>query len=451
MPVTSHSDAARTWLREILLERFDIPLQLSDNGDYISLALPGADGKIDILSDLQGFNGKGREICLFWNARVEGYNGPIDETIPAPCAEKLPPSLIERTNVGYRIHYDILGLTYWMLTRTEELGRTDLDEHQRFPAIASHASRHGYLDRPLVDEWLAILGQVIVRQWPQISVKQIRFKVLPSHDVDSPAKYAFIPKMRMARTVVGHVLKRRDFKAAIVEPWIWANSQFSISHLDPYNTFNWLMDQSDRFGLRSAFYFICGSTSPKRDALYTPERRNIRLLMRTIHARGHEVGLHPSYGTYLSPDLIAGEADRLRKICDQENISQTAWGGRMHYLRWHTPITLRAWDEAGMAYDSTMAFPDHAGFRCGTCWEYPGFDPVDQLQLGVRIRPLIVMECTVIDDKYMGLGHTQTAVDYMIKLKDRCKRVNGNFTILWHNSRFIDPQARSMYIEVLDA
>ena len=59
-----------------------------------------------------------------------------------------------------------LGLTYWILARVEEIGRTDLDNRGRIPATASHAFKHGYLDRPVVDEWLHLLGRVIQRQWP---------------------------------------------------------------------------------------------------------------------------------------------------------------------------------------------------------------------------------------------------------------------------------------------
>ncbi|WP_234909911.1 polysaccharide deacetylase family protein, partial [Vibrio anguillarum] len=117
--------------------------------------------------------------------------------------------------------------------------------------------------------------------------------------------------------------------------------------------------------------------------------------MRRIHERGHEIGLHPSYGTFQQPELIKQEAERLKRICAEESIDQHVWGGRMHYLRWEQSTTMRAWAGAGMTYDSTLGYADRPGFRCGTCFEYPAFDPVAQEQLNLRIRPLVVMECTV--------------------------------------------------------
>lgn len=53
-----------------------------------------------------------------------------------------------------------------MLTRQEEVVRTDLDEHGRFQVISSHAYKQGYLERPIIDEWLEILGRLILRAWP---------------------------------------------------------------------------------------------------------------------------------------------------------------------------------------------------------------------------------------------------------------------------------------------
>ena len=75
-----------------------------------------------------------------------------------PCShagDELVSPPIEPRADRHVVHYDIIGLTYWMLARVEEIGRTDLDNHQRFPATSSHAYKYGYIDRPVVDEWLS--------------------------------------------------------------------------------------------------------------------------------------------------------------------------------------------------------------------------------------------------------------------------------------------------------
>jgi hypothetical protein len=226
------------------------------------------------------------------------------------------------------------------------------------------------------------------------------------------------------------------------------NTRTQLHLADPANTFDWIMDVSELHGMQSAFYFICGHTHPN-DADYKPEHPAIRHLMRRIHQRGHEIGLHPSYGSYQKPHLIRQEADRLREICAEEGILQTEWGGRMHYLRWEHPTTMRAWDDAGMAYDSSLNYAHSPGFRCGTCFEYPAFDPVSKEALRLRIRPLIVMEISVLDDFFMGLGTSSEALKKFIELKNRCRAVGGCFTLLWHNSRLIINSERVVYSNVV--
>lgn len=121
----------------------------------------------------------------------------------------------------------------------------------------------------------------------------------------------------------------------------------------------------------------------------------------------------------------------------------------MHYLRWEQPTTMRAWDNAGMTYDSTLGYADRPGFRCGTSHEYPAFDPTAQEQLSLRIRPLVVMECTVIDRIYLGLGVTDAAEDKINLLKRRCKQVGGQFGFLWHNSYFRCTHLQRIYSSTL--
>lgn len=153
---------ALRWLEVILHERFGIKFILTQQANRLQLSLPSSDGVI-IFDQLQSvFHQSHSDFpCQHWQASAECFTGPIEDTIPAPSEKALQMPLIKVNEQGATVHYDILGLTYWMLTRLEEIGRTDLDNHQRFPATSSHAYQHDYLERPVVDEWLNILGQVM--------------------------------------------------------------------------------------------------------------------------------------------------------------------------------------------------------------------------------------------------------------------------------------------------
>lgn len=437
------------WLRKLVAERFSADLRLDVSEGHYRLTLPGTEGSVQIDRDMAAFApGSPQPGCSRW--RVDhGFRPAFRNELPAPGVRALPNPLVETAGDVMRIHYDIFGLAYWMLSRCEEVGRQDLDRHGRFPATASHAYREGYLDRPIVDEWFAILAQAIRRLWPFLSLSTSSFSVVVSHDVDSPSRYGFGSASRLAKVMIGDVVKRHDLRSAISAPLIRARNGVAIPPSDPSNTFDWIMDVSEGIGLRSAFYFICGRTNPGKDALYDPEHPAIRALIRKIHARGHEIGLHPSYETFLAPDSIVSEAVTLKRICLEEGVQQVGWGGRMHFLRWRVGVTLQGWERAGMTYDSTLGYADLPGFRCGTCHEYQAYDPVLERSLDVRIRPLVAMECTVMAPRYMGLGTGHAASEKFLELRRACEAVDGKFTLLWHNTELETDTGKELYRGVI--
>lgn len=443
-----HTSTALAWMQTLLYERFGHKLDLlvQPGERHIALRLPGHARCITLALDGVTFTRVDSDLpCALWDASAEGWAAALQEPLPAPGAESLPMPLIAKAADGWHLDYDILGFVYWMLTRQEEVGRTDLDAHERFPATVSHAYRYGYLERPIVDEWLHILGQVIRQTWPRLELRKHQYSIKVSHDVDAPSMYAFKTWGTIARIMAGHLVKRRDLRACVSAPYIKLRSKRALHRSDPYNTFSWLMDLSEANGLQSAFYFICGRTDVTKDAEYVPEHPAIRYLMRQIHARGHEIGLHPSYASCSKPEIIKQEARRLRDICAAEGITQSTWGGRMHYLRWRQPVTLQAWQDADMDYDSTLGYADSTGFRCGTCFEYPAFNPITHKTLKLRIRPLVMMEGSLLDSSYLGMGTGLAAKEKIGNLKSSCKAVGGCFTLLWHNSSLDDEKLRKLY------
>lgn len=92
-----------------------------------------------------------------------------------------------------------------------------------------------------------------------------------------------------------------------------------------------------------------------------------------------------------------------------------------------------------------MTYAGHAGFRCGICYEYPAYDLKARQGLKLRVRPLIAMDCSILDDKYMGLGTGPKAYDFLNTLKVACKQFHGDFSLLWHNSRLVQADERNLY------
>lgn len=362
--------------------------------------------------------------------------------------DPLPEKLVTVGENIVCIHFDLLGTVFYILTRMEEYQSSVRDEHDRFPASASHAFKNGYLHRPVVDELLEILWHCITLLWPRTERRKTDFRVVPSHDVDVPFVDALTTPRRWLRSLAGDLLKRRNYGRVFSRLANIPAIRRGDFRRDGNYTFNRIMDLSEKHGLRSAFYFKAGCTNRSYDDGYSIDHPYLRELLRDIHARGHEIGLHPSYETFQDPEETKKEFKKLRLVCDGEGVRQEKWGGRQHYLRWEVPRTWRNWSEAGLDYDSSLSYADCAGFRCGTCHEFPVFDLERRDILPLRERPLIVMEGSLFGAQYMGLGG-EKAVEMALIMKRACKRYEGQFTLLWHNSNFMTPSMWDYYEKIV--
>lgn len=349
-----------------------------------------------------------------------------------------------------RLNLDVFGVAFYMLTRYEEYVADEGDAHGRFLAKASFAARHGLLERPIVNEYLGVFWALLVAVLPGASRRSREFRQLVSHDVDNPFDLLFKSGKRLVKSLAGDLVKRRAPGLAVKRALNWNRVRRGDWTADPYNTFEWIWRQSEKRGLKSAFYFMAGRTDPARDGEYELEHPAIRGLIRASAERGHEIGLHPSYASCSAPEVIKDEFLRLRRVCEEEGVAQNHWGGRHHYLRWSARETAGHWESAGLAYDSTLGFADRIGFRCGTCYEYPLFDLAGRSLLNLRERPLLVMDVSLISPEYMGIDDVDAAVAKVAGIKRACRQFSGDFTLLWHNDRLTTSDLKAMYLRCLD-
>ena len=344
---------------------------------------------------------------------------------------------------------DIFGAAFFMLTRYEESVKSDRDQHDRFPASASLAYQEGFLDRPIINEYIEILWWCLKRLWPGLVRKKRSFRAIVSHDVDVPFAQAFKSKTQLIRNCGGDIVRRKSLAIAIKRAKLWQMVKKGDYKQDLNYTFDYIMDINELNNLKGNFYFKTACTNKTYDDNYSIDHPYIKQLIRDIHNRGHEIGFHPSYETYQNSNQTKIEFNKLLEVCEKKGIQKSQWGGRQHYLRWRGPQTWRNWADAGLSYDSTLSYVDHAGFRCGVCYEFQVFDLEQRKPLSLFEYPLIIMENSILEKQNMSLSGDE-AVNYMKKLKSRCQQFQGQFTHLWHNNVFTNIEIRQMYERLLE-
>ncbi len=371
------------------------------------------------------------------------FNDPIPVLFWGAGFPASPRRFAEIRPDGSLVFYcDILAATFFMLSRWEETVLPCQDEHGRFLASASAAFRQNFIDRPVIDEYGLILKSWLKTLLPGWQPESPRFAVRLSHDIDVVRRF---PKVSLGlRTIAGDLIKRRSLAQAL-ENTKGLCTQILSPERDPqYQAIFTLTDISKQHGLESAFYFMAAKPSAY-DSGYDPRAAEIRRCIERLHAQGFETGFHPGYFTYNDPARLAREKSRMDAA-----LGKTSYGGRQHYLRFEAPTTWRQWQEAGLAYDSTLAYPGREGFRCGTCRSFRPFDLQGDVEMHLWERPLIVMDGTLIHYRKFSPLEGQGRI---LELAQRCKDVQGTFTLLWHNSTLINeaPQWTDMYRTVADA
>jgi hypothetical protein len=346
---------------------------------------------------------------LFWGAGYEDGHRPFAEL---------------RSDGSVVFYADIIASTFFMLSRWEEMVVPTRDEHDRFPATSSVAYKQGFLDRPIVDEYALILREWLKVLLPSWEPKRRQFSVKLSHDIDQIRRF---PNWQAAARTFGRdLIRRRDLAGA------WQTGVETVTQLADRKQMrgiqgiHCLTEVSRVSGLgNDAFYFMAAEPAPF-DTGYDPASPAVRQCIAELQAQGFEIGFHPGYHTFNNPGQLAAEKARLDAI-----LGDNQYGGRQHYLRFEVPYTWRHWEQLGLAYDSTMGYADHEGFRCGTCHPFQPFDTKENRELDLWEWPLIVMDGTLKQYREMTPRQGEMRI---LELAQRCRQVEGTFTLLWHNS-----------------
>lgn len=320
---------------------------------------------------------------------------------------------------------DIFATSFFMLTRWEEYVNKKRDSHNRFPATESLAYKQGFLDRPIVNEYVEWLKKELLKLDCSMKFKERKFELFLTHDVDNLYMWKGWPQV--IRIALGDIVKRKDPSLAyerFAEYFLIKREKIK----DPFDTFDWLMDKSEAVGVKSRFYFMSGGVTSYDNNYKIDEPRALELI-ENIKRRGHTIGIHPSYNAYNDFEQFKKEKELLEEI-----VGETIVEGREHYLRFEVPTTWQIWEDHGMQVDTTCGYADKEGFRCGVCYPYSVFNVLTRKKLKLKERPLTVME-----GSFATYQPNISSTEMLKKIEDlieKVKQYNGEFVLLWHNSSF---------------
>ena len=323
-----------------------------------------------------------------------------------------------------RIGADLISAAFYLLSGWQEYYGAARDRHGRFPYAASVQHRYDFVTVPVVNYYFDVLrtavecvtGQLLEpRGWGAGGA----FAACVTHDVDhlfsawkAPAKAALL---------------RRD--------WLGFGRQLwrHFTQKDAWDNLEAVRQVVGSYGARSTFFFLpehypAADGTPNADYTMPAGWARMSRLRKRRHDRT-EIALHGS--------LLAANALWLRREAQRVADGPAGLGLRFHYLRWEprtAPATVAA---AGFAYDSTLGFAEHFGFRHAYCHPFYPFDLSRGRAAGFLELPLNLMDTTLHHPRYLQVAPDDILPALLPMLRE-IEQFGGVCTLLWHNQNF-DP------------
>ncbi len=381
----------------------------------------------DLTSDLEkfkGYSGSKISYCkkniaggIFFNSSNLLFDSGIE-------GQELGFSTYENNVTFYPVHdkksvlpFDPFAAAFFLVTRYEEYLPYIRDRFGRFDAHESVASKHGFLDKPIVNIWAEKIKTIISSQYPDVVFKTRHYNFIPTIDIDSA--YSFRLK-GVVRTVGGFLksISKLNFSQIMQRIKVLTGLK-----ADPFDTYDLQLHLQKKYNLKP-LYFILFAEYGEFDKNIPVNSHQFQRLIKSL-ADYAEVGIHPSFDSNLCVKKLKIEIETLAKIINRE-ITKS----RQHFLKLNFPTTYRNLLSLDISDDYTMGYASETGFRAGICDPYSFYDLDLETETKLNIHPFQVMDGTLKD--YQQL----TPEEALVKIKamiDEVKAVDGTFISLWHN------------------
>jgi hypothetical protein len=401
--------------------------------------LPCADEAMDLLLG-------GRSLPRGSFARREGAARETVGAFAAPAA-------------GFAAPFDLVASAFVLLACWDEHTSPERDRFGRLPFGASVFALNPDLriEEPAVDGYVELLRAVLGPRLEQLGLEPLPpagwmwddgvvgdgragsagFAVALTHDIDNvwrwtPRGFA-ATGYRSARALRHRRWEALRKEAGDVREWLtWHVPR----RTDPFWTFPQLLRGEDERKVSSTFFVIARHTHRQDGNQPAEYQRRIPVALEMLRRGRREVGLHGNDADRLGPGPLAGDRGLL-----EERSGVPVDGVRYHYLRCLYHETLPLVEEAGFSYDSSLAFAEREGFRCGASFPFHPYRLDEERPLRLLELPLAVMDTTLLEPQYQALR----AADGERATRDvlaTVARTGGGVAVLWHNQRFDRRSAR---------
>ena len=329
--------------------------------------------------------------------------------------------------------YDFFSSIFYLLSGKQEVEYSQRDRYGRFPFAGSVQQRLGCVHLPVVNYYMEILVQGLELFSKQhgltFSRKRLfdHFGFLLSHDVDRISFHHPFRILNRIKQLLGLAplnYPRKKTLNLVFRGIFYRLNPFRKQ--DPWWNFDWMMQLEKQLGIRSTFFFL-KQEDRFDNSLYKFHFRNIKHLIQAFKNDGFEVGLHGTMRSASDAMNLIRQKSELEAVLGEAPI-----GIRQHYLRFFHPVTFQIQEQAGLHYDTSLAFAEHDGYRNGYCYPFHPYDFETDHMMNIWEIPLVMMEVSVLQYRKEGFENLRNQVFHYLS---EARKFGGIFSLLWHNCR----------------
>ena len=351
----------------------------------------------------------------------------IDEVpVLFPCSDRSAWYSTEEN--GIRFNHDILKSAFYLLSGCQEHLNYKSDVFGRFPWKESIQYRLGFTEKPVVNYYFGVILKALetfcsLNKIPFQRVQREQPVLFLSHDVDRINKYAVRNLIYAGMQLLGFKPARERFSERLKNFMVFLKGTL-LFRKDPYWNFSEMLDLEKQLNISSTWYFL--EKTGKDNSCYHFADQKIRDLLGSIHRRGHEIGIHGTFESSNSPEAMSEAIKRLNSASPAP-----VSGIRQHYLKYRVSETPDIQIRGGMAYDATLGFAEHIGFRNSYAFPFRLYDFNKQRAVNIWQIPLIAMDISLLEYMSVPVESIPSAIEPLL---NEVARFKGVFSLLWHNS-----------------
>ena len=328
----------------------------------------------------------------------------------------LVPTLYDASKSAFTLPFDLFSAIFFLLSRYEEYYTYTPDAHNRYPATQSILYKMRCLQRPLIDEWIQTLRELLRNQFG-VHTPEPKFTYRPTYDIDIAYSYKYKGFVRTAGAQARDIWARK--KDVYKERWAVVLNQKQ----DPCDSHDWMRNQHLNKEPRPLFFILAANKTTLYDKNILPTHPRMQQLITQI-ATYADIALHPSYFSD-NDETLSEEKETLEKIL-QHPITVS----RQHYIKLKLPDTYLRLMRCGISQDHSMGYGTHFGFRAGTGNSFFWYSLNNEFATPLRAHPFCFMDTTAMFNEKLSLNDSFDRLRSMTKI---LQRTGSHLNTVFHN------------------